>query len=386
MSLRIGMNARLLADSSLRGWNRYTVNLVAELSLQGVDLVLYSDHDIHPNHLARLECERVLVRIAPPMRYTQWEQFWLPKQCGIDGVDVLHSPFNFSLPWSCPCPCVLTLHDAIDSLYYGRRQGLSRWAPREVVSRLRHWSARIKADAIITVSEHARHDLIDGLGLPASKIHVISEAADPLYLQPVTDHDRQRVARKYKITHPYLFYVGGWEQRKNIPFLLHGFAQANLEDVELILAGGRDEQRSALLQMAVELGISKRVRLLGWVDEEDLPSLYAQALGFCYPSEYEGFGLQICEAMAVGCPVLAARATCLPEVLGSGGETFTLDQPGELAELLRRLGSDAAYRTELQRRARTRSADFSWARAAFETIEVYRSLIHEAACEPVDQS
>jgi len=179
--------------------------------------------------------------------------------------------------------------------------------------------------------------------------------------------------------------VGGWEQRKNIPFLLRGFAHAQLRNTELVMAGGRDDQRSHLMSLAKELGIAGQLRLLGWVEEPDLRTLYAEALGFCYPSEYEGFGLQLCEAMAVGCPVLAARATCLPEVLGLGGETFSLDEPSELAGLLHRLVSDSAYRRELAEKAQRRSADFSWARAADQTVEVYQSLIPEAACALADR-
>jgi glycosyltransferase involved in cell wall biosynthesis len=94
-----------------------------------------------------------------------------------------------------------------------------------------------------------------------------------------------------------------------------------------------------------------------------------------YPSEYEGFGLQLCEAMAAGCPTLAARATSLPEVLGAGGETFTLDTYDELVELLRRVNQDDSYRSELSRRARMRSADFSWASTASRTIGVYESAL-----------
>jgi glycosyltransferase involved in cell wall biosynthesis len=128
------------------------------------------------------------------------------------------------------------------------------------------------------------------------------------------------------------------------------------------------------MRYADEQGIGNRLHLLEWVDDEDLPALYAGALCFAYPSMYEGFGLQLCEAMAVGCPTLAARATCLPEVLGNGGETFALDDPGELATLLRRVAEDPAFRADLSSRARARSADFSWRQAAEQTAAVYRSL------------
>ena len=128
------------------------------------------------------------------------------------------------------------------------------------------------------------------------------------------------------------------------------------------------------MDLAHELGIGDRLRLLDWVEEDDLPALYAEALAFAYPSEYEGFGLQLCESMAVGCPTLAARATCLPEVLGTGGATFSLEDTAELAALLRRVATDDAFRADLSARARARSASFSWRRTAEGTAVVYREL------------
>jgi glycosyltransferase involved in cell wall biosynthesis len=159
--------------------------------------------------------------------------------------------------------------------------------------------------------------------------------------------------------------------------LLRGFAAAGLDGVDLVLAGGRAGERDGLAALAESLGLGERLRLLGWVDDADLPALYASALCLAYPSEYEGFGLQICEAMAVGCPVLAARATSLPEVVGDGGETFALDGPGELSALLQRVATDPGFRAELARRALARSVDFSWRRTAEATVAVYRELVAE---------
>ena len=104
---------------------------------------------------------------------------------------------------------------------------------------------------------------------------------------------------------------------RTCPSWCAAFAAAGLDDVSLVLAGGRREQRSASRNWPASLGLGDRLRLLGWVEDADLPALYAEALAFAYPSEYEGFGLQLVESMAVGCPTLAARATCLPEVLGT---------------------------------------------------------------------
>lgn len=376
--MKVGINARLLTSSDLRGWNRYTINLLAALPEQGVDLFLYSDADLQPDHLARLPAGSYQVRVSPRMRYARWEQEWLPAQCAADQVDIFHSPFNFGLPSKNYCPQVLTLHDAIDERYY--RPNLS-WRQKmrlDVIrTRVYHRNARRAADQIIAPSEFTRGDLIEYLKVRAEKITVVYEAADANFSRP-DDSARARARSDRKLERPYFFYVGGWEERKNIPFLLRAFAAAKLDWVELVLAGGKDEQRLWLAQLAQSLRIEDRVRLLGWVDDAELPGLYSGALGFVYPSEYEGFGLQLCEAMAVGTPVLAARATCLPEILGDGGETFSLAEEAELVSLLQRVAVDDGYRSDLAQKASRRGHDFGWRRTAEQTVAVYRRAIEGA--------
>jgi glycosyltransferase involved in cell wall biosynthesis len=375
--MKVGFNARLLFAPDLRGWNRYTVNLLAALPACGIEPVLYADRPLHPAHLARLPAGGFEVVVGAVRPYAAWEQFWLPWRAGRDRVAVLHAPANFGLPWSSPCPRVLTLHDAIPQAYDDPRDGLrARLSPHAARGRLAHWLARSCAERVITVSEHARGDLISVLGLSPERVRVIPEAADPSFFEPVNGDRRASALARYGLgQRPYVFYVGGWERRKKVPFLVRGFADARLDGVDLVLAGGRDDQRAALEALADSLGVKDRLRLLGWVDDADLPALYAGALAFAYPSEYEGFGLQLCEAMAVGCPLLAARATSLPEVLGEGGETFALDDPAELTALLRRVAADPCFRARLSDRARARADAFSWARAAEATAAVYRELI-----------
>jgi glycosyltransferase involved in cell wall biosynthesis len=353
--MRVGVNARLLSSPDVRGWNRYTVNLLAALPALGVELVLYTDRPIHPSHLARLPAGSFTERLGSVRPYAAWEQVWLPNRCRRDRVDVLHAPANFGLPWSCPCPRVLTLHDAIDRVYYDpRRSFRQRWGVRALRGRLTHWVARTRAERVVTVSEHARGDLVTRLGLPAAKVRAIHSAADPIFAAPVNPETRAALLERLGLGRPYVFYVGGWEGRKNLPFLLRAFAAAGLDGVELVLAGGRDDQRETLERLVGVLGVADRIRLLGWVEDADLPALYSGALCLAYPSEYEGFGLQALETMGTGCPVLVARATSLPEVVGDGGETFALDTPDELQGLLRRVATDPPFRDDLDRRGHAR--------------------------------
>jgi glycosyltransferase involved in cell wall biosynthesis len=237
------------------------------------------------------------------------------------------------------------------------------------------WIARTKAHSIITVSDHACEDLVLHLRIPREKIWVIPEAADPIFERPIGADDRARVRARYGLQFPYIFYVGGFEPRKNIPFLLTAFARAGLDGVHLVLAGEGGAQAASLANISLELGIAPRVHTLGWIPEDDLPALYAEALCFVYPSRYEGFGLQLCEAMSVGCAVLAARSASLPEVLGLGGETFQLESTSELERLLQMVARDAGRRAALQQRAKVRIREFSWRTAAKRTIRVYREAM-----------
>ena len=343
--MRVGFNARLLHDPALRGWNRYASNLLAALAGPGVELVLYADRPIHEDHLARLPAGSYRVAVAPAMRHVAWEQGWLPRRCAADRVDLLHSPFHFGLPWSSPCPRVLTLHDAIGPAEAGAPPASwrRRLRPGELAVRASCWIARTRAERIITVSEHARADLIGRLGVPAGKIAVTPEAADPRFHAPVAAAGRRRVRRRHGLDGPYVFYVGGWEpQEPAVP----GAGLRRRRPARRAPGPGRGPRPGAgrAGALAAGLGLAGRVLLLGWVEDAELPALYAEALGFVYPSRHEGFGLQLCEAMAVGCPTLAARASALPEVLGDGGETFALDDPAELVAALCRLAADPAHR------------------------------------------
>ncbi len=373
--MRVGFNARLLAEPSLRGWNRYTVNLMAGLMEAGVQLFLYSDAPIHDVHLRRLRSGRYSLRVAPPMTYLKWEQWWLPQACAVDGVDVFHATFHFGLPWRSPAPAVLTLHDAIDAAPgAAHRWQPGCWRPAALRSALSSWIARRRAVHIITVSNYSKRDLINRFGIHPEKITVIFNAADPGFEEPVTSGQKQETLRRYRVRRPYFYYLGGWEARKNIPFLLRAFATAQAPGAELVLAGGKESEIAMLRRMAEAMGIAERVRLLGRIEDKHAAALYADALCFVYPSEYEGFGLQLCEAMVTGCPVLAARRTSLPEILGDGGETFELGDPRELATLLGRVAGDEGYRAELVVRAKRRAAHFSWRRTVMETLDIYAKV------------
>jgi glycosyltransferase involved in cell wall biosynthesis len=358
--LRVGFNARLLSSETTRGWNRYLVSLLAELPALGAELFLYSHLPPHENHIRNLPSGAYQVRVSKPMTYLAWQEYWLPRQCREDALDIFHSPFHYGLPWRADCACVLTMHDAIGLHPLAPLLSPHVWAY--------HAMARARADHIVTISKYSCADLMRAFGIPKSRITVTYLAAHRAFHE-ITEGPGQKFPALCGATAPYVLYYGGWEERKNVPFLVRAFAATRAPGLQLVLAGGSDAERTAVRGLVDRLGIAGRVRLLGILDDADLPGLCAGALCFAYPSRHEGFGLQVCEAMAAGCPVLVARATSLPEVLGDGGASFSLDDPHELTQLLQRMASDTDWRATLSRKARERSHTFSWHTTAVKTLQ-----------------
>jgi glycosyltransferase involved in cell wall biosynthesis len=380
MRTRVAVNARLLTDGSMRGWNRYAVNLIKGLAeTDEAEVVLLTDNPIAAEHRAVFEAspgrDRIREIASGPKFYPLWQERWQVDICRREGVQVLHTPYHFGLPWRAPCPTVATLHDAIDVLT--PRPLAERLKPKSLLSAFYLRQTRKRADRIVTVSRSSAWDLVRKLYVLPTKIEIIPEAADATFHQHIDDAHKAEVLKSYALTGtPYAFYVGGFDDRKNLTFLFDSLKKCTqADDLIIVLAGkqGPDSQRIA--DYAHALGLDSRLRLLGRVPDDDLPSLYAGAAAMIYPSLWEGFGLQVVEAMAVGCPVLASNATSLPEVVGEGGSLFDPRNPDELAALLDRLMIDPTWRAELQGMSKIRGAEFSWEKTARQTLDLYRSII-----------
>ena len=186
----------------------------------------------------------------------------------------------------------------------------------------------------------------------------------------------EAVRARYGLERPFFLYLGGYDYRKNIPTLVRAFKRLPARlDVELVLAGGMTKSQTPVMKkFLAEQGLTGRVRCLSYVDDADVPALYALALAFTSPSLAEGFGLQAVEAMGMGCPVVASNVSSLPEVVGDAGLLVSPSDEEEIAAALERLVEDESLRRTLAERGRVRAAEFSWQRCARETLAVYRSV------------
>jgi glycosyltransferase involved in cell wall biosynthesis len=301
-----------------------------------------------------------------------WEQFTGPAAARKARVDLLHVPY-FAPPLFPRTPTVVTIHDVIPLRLSAYRAGAKVEAYTRLVAQAAH-----RATLIITVSQHAKKDMVDALHLPAERIRVTYEAAGDQY-RPITDPALlARVRARYGIGERYIFYLGGLDQRKNVPQLVRAFAhlykQLDQPDLQLFISGDPDRQKGPLFPdprpVAADLGVADRV-ICRFVTDEDKPAIYSDASLFVFPSLYEGFGLDPLEAMSCGAPVVCSNRTSLPEVVGDAALSVDPADTRGLVEAMRSVLTDNALANDLRARALRRAARFNWRKTAGETLAIY---------------
>jgi alpha-1,3-rhamnosyl/mannosyltransferase len=206
-------------------------------------------------------------------------------------------------------------------------------------------------------------------------VTVIYNAASPRFHEKVPTEQIAMVRKKYRLPEQYFLFLGGFDKRKNVGTLVEAFAQLPEEAPPLVLAGEHKWEFAAISKRIAALGLSERVLCPDAIADEDLPALYQGAIALVHPSRYEGFGLQLVEAMASGIPVLASRTTSLPEVLGGCGLLFDPEGPASIALQMERIARDGSLRTALIESGRERARFFSWRKAAKQTLGLYFDLL-----------
>ena len=272
-------------------------------------------------------------------------------------LDIFYSPDFVLPPTRRGTRALLTVHD-LSFLHY----------PDHFVPRLVRYLSQVvprsiaRADRVLADSEATRADLTHHLDVPPEKVEVLYSGVDPRFCPRPEPGEAERIRARYGLgEHPYVLSVGTVQPRKNYVRLIRAFASLKTE-ARLLIAGGRGWLYQDILAEAEKH--PGRVRVLGFVDDADLPALYRNASLFAFPSLYEGFGLPVLEAMACGVPVVCSNVSSLPEVAGDAALLVDpLDTAG-LAEALARALEDSDLRREMVARGLAQAARFTWGQAA----------------------
>jgi alpha-1,3-rhamnosyl/mannosyltransferase len=287
------------------------------------------------------------------------------------GSTVVHGP-NYFLPAGATTG-IITVHDL----------SVFRFPETHPLERIRQFErlfldSLTRAAHVITDSNTVRREVIDTFGINPAQISAVSLGVSEKF------HPRDRSKLAGGVLAGWGLRPGGYglcishvEPRKKVPELLRAWRSLprSLRDhTPLVLAGGAGWMNEAIhvqLKTAIDEGWLLH---LGHVAEAELPTLYAGAALFVYPSSYEGFGLPPIEAMASGIPVIVSNRSCLPEVCGSAALLVDPDDDNEFSTSIERSLEDEAWRAEAIRRGLDRAAYFTWNRCIEDTVYVYRSV------------
>lgn len=366
-TLRVGFNARHLADPEVRGLTRYTLCLLRALSdMPDIELVLFAMSPPNPKHLEGIRAEVVTFTARKEFL---WNYHALPRMIASKGISVFHAPADRGLPLSKPCPLVVTVHDSYERTHWREAFPLPK-------SKLWYWThelANRRADAVLTVSDTTRKKLVELRIAPEAKVHRV-------YLAPALEFQPNRLSsdaahlRQHGIDRPYVLYVGGYDRRKNVKALVTAFDRADLPDHLLVVVARKQGEYQSLLRQWESLSCFPRLRLIEAATEH-IPALYRHADFFVNPSIWESFSFQLLEAMACGTPVVASNRTAIPEICDGTALLFDPDDVAALSELMKRVSADRGLKEELRHRGFQRAGMFSWAETAKQTVNIYRSVL-----------
>jgi glycosyltransferase involved in cell wall biosynthesis len=358
---KVGINLLWMVPGVVGGSETYMSRLLSGLAERSTafDYTVFAVPqfaDAHP------ELARTFKMAYAPVT-GQWKSFrvagensWLVRQCRKRKIALVHHAGGV-IPVLHTTRPILTIHD-LQYLYYpeyfttGRLNYLKVMVPRSAEA----------ARLILVPSEFTRRTIIERLDIDPSIVVVVPHGISPRDRKPPSSEIRDR----YDLPDPYFIYPAITYPHKNHLVLVEAFAKVLRVHAKttLVLTGAKGSMETRISAEIKGLGIENRVRRLGYVPEEDLDALYHEAVAMCFPSRFEGFGAPVLEAMSRECPVIAADATALPEVVGESGLLVSPDNAEGWAQEMIDLLDQPSVRDQLAKAGLERAREFSWTRAA----------------------
>jgi glycosyltransferase involved in cell wall biosynthesis len=382
--MKIAIDARWIFPeiSGIGAYTRELLRSLARLDQDNRYLLFFDDAAVRERTLAETGLEEnanVSTQLLTYGVFSIRNQIAMPGVLATQGVDVYHST-NYMVPLRAfprkgrrITSCVATVHDVIPLVFpeYVPRSKKKRLFPlyRWVMVELGR-----RADAIIAVSQASRADVVKHLAIPRDKqdrvrcvYNGVSERFRPLDRSQDASDDPQRTRT--------LLYVGRADPYKNLSLLVKALAKARTLcpfPLMLRVAGSPDPRYPEARLLASQLAVEQAIEWTGYLADEELVAAYQEADVLVHPSRYEGFGLQILEAMACGLPVVCSNAASLPEVAGDAALSVAPDDADALTHRITDILTDKALAGRLRQKGIQQAARFTWSETARQTLEVYR--------------
>jgi glycosyltransferase involved in cell wall biosynthesis len=366
--MRIGVMLRHYGQHG-GGVKVYTHNLLREMLAIDAPhefVLLYNDPKFIGTYADGNRVNEIAIK-APSI--FMWDQLAVPRVIREEKLDLIFNP-KYSIPLTAKCKTVYVCH--------GMNWAVLR-LPKPWYDYVSHrflipLYAR-KADAIIAVSNTTKQNMVDHFKLPPEHIHTVYHGVADRFKQAIPGDILDDIRSQYKLPEQYFLYTGQIYPPKNFGRLLKAYARVGPSlGIALVVVGEQRWFYKKELALIDQLGISSWVVSLGWINHENLPSIYALAKALIFPSLYESFGLPLVEAMAVGTPVVTSNRYATKELADGAGILVDPESVDSIAEGLRKVTYDNGIRKQLIEAGRERARAFCWKKCAHKTIQIFESL------------
>lgn len=350
------------------GISRY-INLIVDNSVSFFD---YGVHIVESALPRTLKSTKKLFFVHQT-KVVAWEIYYmnlvLPLRTTYYKADLLHCP-AMRVPVKLNIPAIVTIYDIIPlifpRLFRARDAILLNFHIRQSIKR---------ADLVLTISNSSKQDIMKYFKIASDKIKVVYLPKDPLFY-PRDKKQIDKVLDSYGIKEQYFLCVGNIEPRKNLLRVLKAFSSiGSRNSCQLVIVGQHlTDYRRILLEVS-RMNLDDRVKLIGFVTDEELAALYSGSVALVYPSLYEGFGLPLLEAMACGCPVISSNNSSIPEVVGSAGILVDPYNVDDIRGAMENVISDKSLVDSLRQTGVIQASKFTLENFVKQMVKVYRSLI-----------
>jgi alpha-1,3-rhamnosyl/mannosyltransferase len=374
---RVGVNLLWLVPGVVGGSEEYTVRTldgILDVAPDDIEVVLFALRpfiEAHPELTERIETVTLSLTGRDKSVRVAAESSWLAFQCRRQGVAMVHHAGGI-LPAVRAVPGLLTVHDVQPLLHPENFSPAKRAFSRAVLPR----SAK-SARLVVTPSEYSRQALLSVVDLPPEQVWIVPHGIPTPSIGPGREVDLAQVKDGFGVEPPFFLYPAITYPHKNHLTLVRAMAAVVREHPEasLVLTGGEGQMEGEIHETIADLGLRGRVHRLGRIPWWDLAAFLRQAHGLGFPSRFEGFGAPVIEAMARGCPVIAAETTALPEVVGDAGVLVDPDDVEAWSRELLRLLDDPEHHAALVKAGHERAAQYSAVASAEALLRAYREVL-----------
>lgn len=316
----IYINASILDDKP-SGLGIYTKNVICDLNKINKKIKVFSPVKIKDIDIIKITkyVKTTYKKFGGLTRFL-WTQFVLPFKVKKD--DIIYHPFQYLSIFS-KAKQVFTIHDLIP-MYYPQVAKHQYFYYKYIMPILLK-----KASKVVCISNNTKNDILKFYDIDDNKIEVIYNGYDSKLFN--VENVDSTILNKYNIDYKYLMMIGPSYEHKNMHFVIEAFSKIK-DDINcnLLIIGKDSNYKRRLIDLVKKENLKSRVKFLGYVDINDLPSIYGCAECLIYPSLYEGFGFPIVESMACGTKVICANTSCLPEVGGNSAIYFDINDKEDL--------------------------------------------------------